>query len=137
MYRGDECVSLGWCFWHRSCYGCLLCGSRLVYQGVRVRELFDEQREEEGVMREGGSRRRKRAREVDKIPLCALCVVETEIDGLGEEGVVQKGLRRVERLDGGVTRKRYEEKERRKRRAAPDKVKRRLFEHLLGQIADR
>ena len=24
--RGDEAVSLGWCFWHRACFGCLVCG---------------------------------------------------------------------------------------------------------------
>ena len=51
------------------------------------------------------------SREVHEVPLCAACVVETELDGLGEETIVQRGLRRVERLDGGVTRKRYEEKE--------------------------
>ncbi|KAK1779268.1 hypothetical protein QBC45DRAFT_486040, partial [Copromyces sp. CBS 386.78] len=30
VFRGEECVSLGWCFWHRACYGCLLCGSKRV-----------------------------------------------------------------------------------------------------------
>ncbi|KAK7753496.1 hypothetical protein SLS62_004571 [Diatrype stigma] len=30
VVRADECVSLGWCFWHRACYGCLLCGSRKI-----------------------------------------------------------------------------------------------------------
>merc|ERR1712225_141435 len=29
IVRGDEVVSLGWCFWHRGCFGCLLCGTRL------------------------------------------------------------------------------------------------------------
>lgn len=38
--RGSECVSLGWCFWHRACYGCLLCGSQLVAQGTTARDLF-------------------------------------------------------------------------------------------------
>ncbi|KAH6687273.1 hypothetical protein F5X68DRAFT_239802 [Plectosphaerella plurivora] len=41
VLRGDDCVSLGWCFWHRSCYGCLLYGSRLICQGTGVEELFD------------------------------------------------------------------------------------------------
>lgn len=69
--RGDECVSLGWCFWHRACYGCLLCGSRGLCRGVRVEDLFrgdgDGEEEEEqggiawqgdvrGVFRQGGRR---------------------------------------------------------------------------------
>ena len=48
-----------------------------------------------------------RGREVMKPPLCALCLVEIEVDGLSEEAVVQKGLRRVEVVDGGVTKKRW------------------------------
>lgn len=29
MVRSEEAVSLGWCFWHRHCFGCLICGDRL------------------------------------------------------------------------------------------------------------
>lgn len=99
IFRGDECVSFGWCFWHRACYGCLLCGSKLIYRGPRVQELFERG--------DGGT---GRGREVKEAPLCAICVVEAEIDGVSEEGIVKRGLRRVEKLDGGVTRKRWEVK---------------------------
>jgi hypothetical protein len=29
VVRGEEVVSLGWCFWHRGCFGCLICGTSL------------------------------------------------------------------------------------------------------------
>lgn len=59
MRRGEECVSLGWTFWHRGCYGCLFCGNKGVARGLTVRELYededeDEEEEEEGV--EGGGK---------------------------------------------------------------------------------
>ncbi|KAG8665593.1 hypothetical protein FPOAC2_10670 [Fusarium poae] len=101
VFRGDECVSFGWCFWHRACYGCLLYGSRAIYQGVRIQDLF---RDEEEIERDGCG-----GKEVDKVPLCAAYVVEVEVDGVTEEStVVNRGLRRVEKVDGGLTRKRWE-----------------------------
>ncbi|CAF3469103.1 unnamed protein product [Fusarium graminearum] len=101
VFRGDECVSFGWCFWHRACYGCLLYGSRAIYQGVSVQELF---RDEEDSEKDGCG-----GKEVDKVPLCAAYVVELELDGVKEEtAVIKRGLRRVEKLDGGLTRKRWE-----------------------------
>ncbi|KAJ3513071.1 hypothetical protein NM208_g15236 [Fusarium decemcellulare] len=55
-------------------------------------------------------------KEVYEVPLCAACVVESEVDGVREESViVQTGLRRVERVDGGLTRRRWEAKEGEKR----------------------
>lgn len=78
----------------------------MIYRGLTVRELFHEN---------GGSGRRDdgtgRGIEIKEAPLCAACVVEAEIDGVGEEGIVKKGLRRVEKMDGGVTRKRWEVKD--------------------------
>lgn len=88
-------MSFGWVFWHRACYGCLLCGCKLLYQGVSIQNLFGESREGE-------------AQEVEETPLCANCVVEIEVDELGEGEVLRKGLRRIERADGGVTRQRYQ-----------------------------
>lgn len=104
VFRGDECVSLGWCFWHRACYGCLLCGSHVVYKGVPGPALFKDKAS--GVKKRCGG-----VREVTEVPLCVVCVVEAEVDGLEEEAVVQRGLRRVDKVDGGVTRKRWEVKE--------------------------
>ncbi|KND88012.1 hypothetical protein TOPH_07389, partial [Tolypocladium ophioglossoides CBS 100239] len=109
IFRGDECVSFGWCFWHRACYGCLLCGSRMICAGVPVRALF----EDVVGLAEGAAR----GREVMAPPLCAMCMVDVEVDGLSEEAVVQKGLRRVEAVDGGVTRKRWAMKEGQRTRA--------------------
>ncbi|KAF5976657.1 hypothetical protein FCOIX_6933 [Fusarium coicis] len=104
IYRGDECVSFGWCFWHRAYYGCLLYGSRSIHQGVSVHDLFQESGAE-GRVKEGCG-----GREVTEVPLCAACVVEVEVDGVKEDSVVKRGLRRVEKVDGGLTRKRWEAK---------------------------
>ncbi|KAI0480220.1 hypothetical protein GGR56DRAFT_687205 [Xylariaceae sp. FL0804] len=112
--RGDECVSLGWCFWHRACYGCLLCGSRRVAAGPAVDDLYRHQyrdqhrhrhrgRDEDD--RGGGGRRDSYPyREIDEIPLCAGCLAGCEARD-GEEdpaaAVARTALRRVERSDGG------------------------------------
>ncbi|KAK3682738.1 hypothetical protein B0T22DRAFT_494391, partial [Podospora appendiculata] len=48
------------------------------------------------------------AREIAEVPLCANCTVEVDVDGLDEMSVVQKGLRRLEKVDGGLSRKRWE-----------------------------
>jgi hypothetical protein len=97
IFRGDECVSFGWCFWHRACYGCLLCGSKVIFQGLRVPALYVDP------AKPGG-----RGREVAEAPLCAVCVVEVEIDDLDEDAIFHRGLRRIDGVDGGVTRKRWE-----------------------------
>ncbi|KAF4978569.1 hypothetical protein FZEAL_5073 [Fusarium zealandicum] len=110
IFRGDECVSFGWCFWHRACYGCLLCGSRAICRGVPVQALFWEE-DDTGVRGIGCG-----GREVTEAPLCAACVVEAEVEGVREERViVQRGLRRVERVDGGLTTRRWEVKDGEKR----------------------
>lgn len=46
--------------------------------------------------------------EVGEVPLCANCAVEAEVDELDDGGVLQRGLRRVDAVDGGTTRKRWE-----------------------------
>lgn len=74
-----------------------------MYRGPTVRELFEKGTA--GVPGRGGS---GRGREVSEAPLCAVCVVEAEIDGVSEEAVLRRGLRRVDKMDGGVTRKRWE-----------------------------
>lgn len=58
-------MSLGWCFWHGDCYGCLLCGSRVIYRGVKVRDLV------------GG--RGRGIEEVGEVPLCWDCGIEIEV----------------------------------------------------------
>ncbi|CAH0028362.1 unnamed protein product [Clonostachys rhizophaga] len=101
IFRGEDCVSFGWCFWHKACYGCLLCGNRLVHRGVKIPALFaGEPKQKNG-----------RGKELTEAPICAPCMVDSEVDGVTEEVLVKRGLRRVERYDAGVTRKRWEERE--------------------------
>lgn len=102
--RGDECVSLGWCFWHRGCYGCLMCGDKRVVEGTALGDLFQE--EEDGGAGAGGA---NDAKEVDAVPLCAKCVGEVA-GGSAEERLIPMALDRVERFDGGLSRRRWEAK---------------------------
>ncbi|KAI1800631.1 hypothetical protein F4811DRAFT_566760 [Daldinia bambusicola] len=104
-------VSLGWCFWHRACYGCLFCGSRLVVRGPTVAELFDDDyyyycRDDGRVKR---SRSRHGGRELEEVPTCANCAVECEIEGRdgGQGAVLQNALRRVDESDGGLANARW------------------------------
>jgi hypothetical protein len=79
----------------------LFYGSRAIYQGVPIQDLFRDEEESE---RDGCG-----GKEVNEVPLCAAYVVEVEVDGVKEESaVVKRGLRRVEKVDGGLTRKRWE-----------------------------
>ncbi|KAF7897334.1 hypothetical protein EAF00_005562 [Botryotinia globosa] len=109
IVRGDEVVSLGWCFWHRGCFGCLLCGVRL---GERVlRECESECENGRGRYEntgEDGYGDRRRGTELDKIPLCEWCETETKIKGYGEKKVLERGLENVTKSDGGLTRCRLE-----------------------------
>ncbi|KFA55791.1 hypothetical protein S40293_01911 [Stachybotrys chartarum IBT 40293] len=89
VYRREECVS----------FGC-----RMLCTGASVRALYED----------GDRGSLKRMRELAEAPLCAVCMVETELDRLGQDVVIQKGLRRVDKTDGGVTRKRWETNEAKK-----------------------
>ncbi|KAK1983683.1 hypothetical protein LZ30DRAFT_748422 [Colletotrichum cereale] len=95
---------------------CWVCGEvvyrgddKLVHRGVPLLELFDEGHavDEEGssstTRRVAGTAGKGRMKEVDVPPLCAACHLGTEGDD-----VVQKGLRRVERADGGMSRARWD-----------------------------
>lgn len=101
IVRNSECVSFGWCFWHRACFGCLLYGSRPVHGSLQAR------RPQEGQT------------EVLEPPLCAVCLVDVEADGLAREQVVARGLRTTAAVDGGITQQRWETKESRRRSHSP------------------
>ncbi|KAK4169494.1 hypothetical protein QBC43DRAFT_251843, partial [Cladorrhinum sp. PSN259] len=103
VYRGEECVSLGWCFWHRGCYGCLFCGSKVLARGVGLGELYEDYGEGE------------KAREIEEVPVCAHCLVDLE--GVDEEGMVKRAVRRVEKGggDGGLVRARWDDLQMQKR----------------------
>jgi hypothetical protein len=51
------------------------------------------------------------AREIDVVPLCAQCLVESELDELDDRTVIQKGLRGKGPCDGGFSRRRWEAKQ--------------------------
>lgn len=99
IFRGTDCVSFGWCFWHRACYGCLLYGSRNLCAGVLGVPSDSDDDLEHG-----------RKQEMMEPPLCALCITKCEVDGLDGDDVLQKGLKRIDLVDGGVTRRRWAEK---------------------------
>lgn len=103
IFRGSECVSFDWCFWHRACYGCLLCGSRRVRAGVPSCAVFSD-----GYGLDDASQASAGGKEVVEPPLCAVCANEIEAAGLDEGAVVRRGLRRVSIVDGGVTQARWD-----------------------------
>lgn len=112
--RGDEVVSLGWCFWHRNCFGCLVCGLSIPIpsSGVEVEGVGGNGETDGDGWRgfwgaweyEGEGRRRCVGVELSTIPLCSVCVVETEGESRGE--VLRRGLDTVSRFDGGLSRER-------------------------------
>ncbi|TGO42477.1 hypothetical protein BHYA_0008g00680 [Botrytis hyacinthi] len=109
IVRGDQVVSLGWCFWHRGCFGCLLCGVRLGERVLRECESECENgRGRYGNNGEDGCGDRRKGTELDKIPLCEWCETETKIKGYGEKKVLERGLENVTKSDGGLTRCRLE-----------------------------
>ncbi|TPX13800.1 uncharacterized protein E0L32_005744 [Thyridium curvatum] len=122
VYRGSECVSLGWCFWHAACYGCLFCGAKRVVRGASVGEVYRRRRPRSGVQGDedegagGGGKRR----EVGEVPLCGYCAAGVEEQGLDGDGVVRKGLERVDAADGGLSRMRWEVLEKEKGRGKKD-----------------
>lgn len=122
IFRGEECVSLGWCFWHRACYGCLLCGSQDIYQGKTLVDLFDTDAE-------GG-------REVEIPPLCAYCAVEAEVDEVDEEATLRKGMQRVERYDCGLSEARSQKAKRAAELTAQEVCARLVPDHDRKRLTD-
>ena len=86
----------------------------MVCRGATVAELFAEDHDEVGDAVQYGPlatseyEDRGRAREISQVPLCAHCMVDVEVDGLAEPDLVRKGLRRVDKADAGLTRRRWE-----------------------------
>ncbi len=129
VWRESDCVSLGWCFWHKACYGCLFCGNRAVVRGPSIADLFRpdnddddgddsdgdgvEAEDENGKLTRTGHRwagRTKKALEVDEVPLCRQCLAEMERGGHlpDAEAMVQRAIGTTERSDGGLSRMRWE-----------------------------
>lgn len=92
--RGDDCVSFGWCFWHRACYSCLLCRNRAVVD-TSCTQAADS------------------AAEVSELlmpPLCAVCDMETASDtkNRNDTELAQACVDFVDSTDGGVGKLRWQ-----------------------------
>ncbi|KAG6002417.1 hypothetical protein E4U54_000888 [Claviceps lovelessii] len=109
VLREADSVSFGWCFWHRACYGCLLYGS----PKLRLGALDSRKAEASTTEEDAGQGPRRRGEESLQAPLCALCAADCDADSLDEHGVLERGLKRIDLVDGGVTRRRWIEKSRR------------------------
>lgn len=104
-------MSLGWCFWHRACYGCLFCGgSRNLVKGAGVGEIFKEPEGSGGggggvdYQGEGGygvEMGRRKAKEVNVVPVCGECLVEID------EDLEERAVERVGAVDRGLARERW------------------------------
>jgi hypothetical protein len=107
--RGDEVVSLGWCFWHRACFGCLMCGSQMSIPDKYGADhgsstaSGNAEAEEDGIT-SNNEITREVGVELEEIPLCRVCKIETAGDM--EDEVLQRGLDTVTTFDGGLTRDR-------------------------------
>ncbi|KAL3426767.1 mediator of rna polymerase ii transcription [Phlyctema vagabunda] len=115
VVRGEDVVSLGWCFWHRACFGCLVCGSYMnldrFLNEIRTESLpspsgsnLSSNSSLHDIREEGHSG--LRGVELECIPLCDWCRVETE--GRPEEQVLEEGLKTVTSFDGGLSRSRHD-----------------------------
>ncbi|KAI7781756.1 hypothetical protein LA080_014387 [Diaporthe eres] len=77
-----------------------------VVEGVSVEELFED----------AGSRvpdrstefGRSKGREIDEIPLCGPCVEEVSSETAEDDHLIPMALRRIDRYDGGLSRRRWE-----------------------------
>jgi hypothetical protein len=105
IVRGDEVVSLGWCFWHRSCFGCLFCKTSMPVPHVENWEdgIPIGTRNDANPIA-GNTKPKCTGLELDEVPLCNVCMVE--IAGETADHVLKKGLEIVTRSDGGLSRDR-------------------------------
>lgn len=116
VVRGEEVVSLGWCFWHRGCFGCLICGTSLDppmedEDEEELRWIDEEDSDEHGdadsnyIDRLGCGRiQRQRGVELESAPLCSWC--ENATDGLYPWDIIIIGLENVMKKDGGLSKSR-------------------------------
>jgi hypothetical protein len=90
-----------------------MCSSKRICVGTSVEELFKNDgandRESPDTVRDRDLYTGKNsAREIETPPLCAICVVEVEADGLEETMVMERSLQRMDQRDGGLSRRRWE-----------------------------
>lgn len=102
VLRGEEVVSLGWCFWHKHCFGCLTCGERIF-------NLRDEDRTETAAEDSRFGFHNSKCHgtvELKEAPLCHQCTSELRnfgmghLDGPGEEVIPRRRRRRHRKIKG-------------------------------------
>ncbi|KAI6246146.1 hypothetical protein HI914_05384 [Erysiphe necator] len=101
VVRGDEIVSLGWCFWHISCFGCLVCGTQITLPKNENKSKIGS---EKFMGNFNGSS--SKGVELESVPLCHVC--EIEMDGEENRQILERGLLTVSLFDGGLSRQRFE-----------------------------
>lgn len=81
-----------------------MCGNPRVVDGKTIGELFVV---EDGIQAEGG---RGKGKEIDQVPLCGHCKNNIHAQGqsLSEDHLIPLALERVDRFDGGLSRRRWE-----------------------------
>lgn len=73
-----------------------------------MRELFEEEDGGAEVVEQADDLGRGKGREIDRVPLCVDCAWEAGAEEMDRRAVEERGLKRVERVDGGLTRRRWE-----------------------------
>ena len=111
-------MSLGWCFWHRGCFGCLICGQPVDLDfheldqdlgygrgrraSFRVSKTGNKMRDEIEEVRQG-RKRKAMAVELDEIPVCRGCdTMLIETGAHREELGMFLGRNNVSQHDGGL-----------------------------------
>lgn len=72
-----------------------MCGDRRVVEGPKVADLY--------AIEDAGN-----GKEIDEVPLCARCVAEIKTEQMDDEHLIPMALGRVEKFDGGLSRRRWE-----------------------------
>ena len=94
IVRGNDVVSLGWCFWHRLCFGCLVCNTPLApplpCSASPMERMCrnvdpDEDDAENSGKRCGAASSRCTGVELDSIPLCPDCEKQDENQEIAAE----------------------------------------------------
>lgn len=110
IVRGDEVVSLGWCFWHRACFGCLICGTQLPpplpNDETSRKRKWKSYDEADGGIEETTKQKRYPGIELEEIPLCTTCDVETSHEG--QDTTRADELENVTKDDGVLSQNRFE-----------------------------
>ena len=109
VVRGEEVISLGWCFWHRACFGCLLCGASLKPPTIDSpvedgRCCVREGKAEDTTYLLKPGCKPSIGIELDAIPLCMYC--EDTVQGMTESLILESGLNNIDKRDGGLSRSR-------------------------------